>query len=375
MKNIFMKATTLVALMAVTGCSSTKQPESEIPPGVPASTARSNIIKLLIPIPWSVGITLVQWITSDSEKVLYVEVVGEGPSLNEARLQGYRLAVEHAVGTLVASETEVRNSRVARDEIITYASGYVDRFEIVNQQQLDNRIQLKMKIWVKPSKLANRLLNESKTAGQVDGGRISTQIQTLVHERSSGDNLLKTVLADYPRRAFDIKLDNTRVFFDANRNGQLEVAFYLSWNKLYLDSVAEAITAINQRPDCGRFPGCSKVTSEIEVIQPGFKNNTVAYFDDKNAQELIRIEMVQSKPTIRLSILDATGTEQFKQCLHAKELDYHEPSTLYYVKLDYNKVSVNGQAVKRFNTFVDLSKINSNKLDQVNVSIVRSPDC
>ena len=340
-----------------------------------ALTANAGIADLLVPGPWSIGISIVRWLHEGSEKILYVEVVGEGNTLDQARQQGFRLAVEHAVGTVIASETEVRGAHIARDEIITYASGYVDRFEIVKQQQVGNRVQVQMKLWVKHNKLANRLLNKSETHGSIEGGRISAQLNSLQHERRSGDRLLNTVLADYPKRAFDIKLDNTRVFFDANRNGQLEVAFYLSWNKLYLDSIAEAVTAINQRPDCGRFPGCTGVTSEIKVIQPGFASNTVAYFDDKNAQELIRKEMVQSQPTIRLSILDTSGKEQFKQCLYAKELDYRSPSTLYYVQLGYNKVSINGQAVKRFNTFINLNSVPTAQLDKVEISIVRGPGC
>jgi hypothetical protein len=127
------------------------------------------------------------------------KLIGEGATAEQARQQGFRLAVEHAVGTVVASETEVRNDRQARDEIITYASGYVDRFEVVEQQRVGNRVLVNMKVWVRPSRIANRLLNRSATAGGVEGGRISTQIQTLQHERTSGDRLLKSVLADYPK--------------------------------------------------------------------------------------------------------------------------------------------------------------------------------
>lgn len=153
------------------------------------------------------------------------------------------------------------------------------------------------------------------------------------------------------------------------------MAFYLSWNQLYLDSVADAITAINQRPDCAGFIGCGSVTSQVTVIRPGFAINTVAWFDDKNAQNLIQKEMVQSKPTIRLTILDTAGKEQFKQCLYAKELDYRAPSNLYYVGLDYNKVSINGQAVKRFNTFINLNSLPADRLDRVDIAIVRGPGC
>jgi len=87
--------------------------------------------------PLGTGISVARWIyETASEKVLYVEVIGEGATVEQARQQGFRLAVEHAVGTVVSSETEVRNDRQVRDEIITYASGYVDRFEVVEQQKV-----------------------------------------------------------------------------------------------------------------------------------------------------------------------------------------------------------------------------------------------
>ena len=94
-----------------------------------ALTAHASLIELLLPTPWGVGIGIAQWMHEDSEKILYVEAVGEGNTLDQARQQGFRLAVEHAVGTVIASETEVRGARIARDEIITYASGYVDKFK------------------------------------------------------------------------------------------------------------------------------------------------------------------------------------------------------------------------------------------------------
>ena len=339
------------------------------------TSAQSITIADAIRSPIGTGIAVARWIFEGSEKVLYVEVIGEGNTLDLARQQGFRLAVEHAVGTVVASETEVRNDRQARDEIITYASGYVDRFEVVEQQRIDNRVLVNMKVWVKPSKIANRLLNKSATAGTVDGGRISTQIQTLQYERTSGDRLLKSVLADYPKRAFVIELDKTKVLFDSNRTGQLEVAFWLSWSKEYLESIAEALIAINQRSDCGGLFGCRGVASQVDVIRPGFGSTTQTWFNDNVAEQMIRKEMIQSNPTIRIAILDIFGNEQFKQCFYAKELDYRDYSAWYYVNQDNNRVAINGKAVKRYNTFIDLSHLPTANLDQIKVAIVRGPNC
>ena len=341
------------------------------------TSAQGVTIADVLRSPIGTGITVARWIyeASASEKVLYVEVISEGNTFEQAKQQGFRLAVEHAVGTVVASETEVRNDRVARDEIITYASGYVDRFEVVEQQRVGNRVLVNMKVWVRPSKIANRLLNRSATAGTVDGGRISTQIQTLQHERTSGDRLLKSVLADYPKRAFVIEMDKTQVIFDANRTGQLEVAFWLSWSKEYLESIAEALSAINQRSDCGGLFGCRGVSSQIDVIRPGFGSTTQTWFNDKVADQMVRKEMIQSQPTIRISIVDTAGKEQFKQCFYAKELDYRDHSAWYYVNQDHDRVAINGKAVKRFNTFIDLSRLPTANLDQVKIAIVRGPNC
>ena len=344
---------------------------------VVVTAAHSVTIADVIRSPIGTGITVARWIyeASASEKVLYVEVIGEGNTIDQARQQGFRLAVEHAVGTVVASETEVRNDRQARDEIITYASGYVDRFEVVEQQQVGNRVLVNMKVWVRPSKIANRLLNKSATAGTVEGGRISTQIQTLQHERTSGDRLLKSVLADYPKRAFVIEMDKTQVMFDANRTGQLEVAFWLSWSKEYLESIAEALSAINQRSDCGGLFGCRNVASQIDVIRPGFGSTTQTWFNDKVADQMVRKEMIQSQPTIRIAIVDTAGKEQFKQCFYAKELDYRDHSAWYYVNQDHDRVAINGKAVKRFNTFIDLSRLPTANLDQIKIAMVRGPNC
>jgi len=343
---------------------------------VVVTAAQGITITDVIRSPIGTGITVARWIYETSaEKVLYVEVIGEGATVDQARQQGFRLAVEHAVGTVVASETEVRSDRQARDEIITYASGYVDRFEVVEQQRVGNRTLINMKVWVRPSKIANRLLNRSAAVGVVEGGRIGTQIQTLQHERTSGDRLLKSVLTDYPKRAFVIEMDKTQVIFDVNRTGQLEVAFWLSWSPAYLESIAEALSAINQRSDCGGLFGCRGVASQIDVVRPGFGSTTQAWFNDKVADQMVRKEMIQSQPTIRIAIVDTAGKEQFKQCFYAKELDYRDHSAWYYVNQDHDRVTINGRAVKRFNTFIDLSRLPTANLDQIKIAMVRGPNC
>jgi hypothetical protein len=321
------------------------------------------------------ALTVGQWLIKNSNRVYYIQVEARGRTEEEARRNGFALAVGQAIGTLILVERESTQQGLTKNEIASYSSGYVDNFKIINSRTDAGNTVLTMDVWVSHSAIATRVLGKSETAGRVEGGRISAQLQTLQHERTSADQVLRLVLADFPRKAFVVEMDKTRVLHDRNRIGQLEVAFYLSWDKRYIESMAEAVTAINQRSDCGGLIGCRDVASRVDVERAGFGSTAQAWFNDKVADQMIRREMIQSQPTIRMAIVDTAGKEQFKQCFYAKELDHRDHSAWYYVNQDYDKVAINGKAVKRFNTYIDLSRLPAASLDQVNISIVRGPNC
>jgi len=131
---------------------------------VTLSQAQVITTAMLLQIPVSTILTVGQWLFSGGEKVYYIEVVGVGRTAEESKLNGFRLAVEQAVGSIIASETEVVNNRIARDEVISYASGYVSKFIIVDQASAETGYKTQMKVWIKRSIIANRLLHENKVA-------------------------------------------------------------------------------------------------------------------------------------------------------------------------------------------------------------------
>jgi hypothetical protein len=333
------------------------------------------VLPLLMPSPLSIALTVGQWIMKDSRKVYYIEVQSQAPTFEAARAEGFRLAVENAVGSLIISETEVRNNRIVRDEIITYASGYVDRFEIVDRQEGNNRVTLKMKIWVAHSSLANRLLNESRAAGQVEGERVNAQIQTFKQQRQAGDRVLTTVLNDYPRRAFNVGVLPTKIVVDKNRNPNLYVAFDLSWNQGYLTALAEAVRVIGQRTDCSAWlKNCSQAQT-VQVSMPGYSSNTNAWFDDDVAWQLMHSHMIQSRPAFQVVIRNPANQVQFKDCFYAGELDHSDYKPWYFVDVGPGSVTVNGGRSKRFEGYIDISNMPVQQFDRVEVNVVRSSQC
>jgi hypothetical protein len=335
-----------------------------------------NMATLLVPSPVGIALTVGQLLmTPDKRKVYFVEVQSQAVTFEAARAEAFRLAVEHAVGSLILSETEVRNSRVVRDEIITYASGYVDRFEIVNRINRPDSVTLTMKIWVAHSALSNRLLNESRGAGQVEGERVNAQIQTFQQQRQAGDRVLTTVLADYPKRAFNVALQPTQVVVDRNRVPHLRLVFDVSWNQLYLNSLGEAVATIAQRTGCSAWRNNCLNLQTVQVIMPGYASNKQAWFDDDMAWRLMDQQMLQTRPAFQVVIKNPQGRVQTQMCLYAPELDHSEYRPWHFVEVGPNNVTVNGARNKRFDAYINIANMPVQQFERVEIAVIRSSQC
>jgi hypothetical protein len=178
---------------------------------------------------------------SGRQDYVQVDVVSQGANTEQARLEGFRTAVNQAVGSVVATQTQTQNQRLIQDEIINYSSGFVDRFEILEQQDQGNRVQLKMRVWVAESRLAHRLLGQSYDSAQIPGGRIGAQVETLLEERQQGDRLIEAVMADYPHRAFDIRVGKSRVKFDDYRRASIITDVTIRWDRRFTDAVRDTL--------------------------------------------------------------------------------------------------------------------------------------
>ena len=288
--------------------------------------------QMLMPSPLGVVLMIGKWIwdANTKQEVFYIEVAGDGTTTEQARNNGFRLAVEQALGTLISSETETQNGRMVRDEIISYAAGFVDRFEIVSQQATATGQRVTMRVWVRRSALSDRLLNRTQASGKIDGAGASIQLQTLNQERETGDRLLQTVLNDFPRRAFDITMDPVDVIRQ-NRTAHLEVNVALSWNQDYLRSLWTALEATAYR---GRNP-----VSVITVANGGWFRSfggSVGY-DDPSKYNLLVNRMIGSQPALLVTVRSGGRQALFSGCYTMQELDH----VAQYVITNHRFVQVN----------------------------------
>lgn len=194
---------------------------------------------LITPSPLGVVIAIKSYL-KDQKKVYYIRVESHAQDFEKAKKQAFRLASEQVAGTVVLSESELRNSNLTRDEIITYSSGLIDEYKIVDRYDSPGLVKLTMDIWITESVMAQRLLAKSATEKGLDGTALSIRAESILDERQRGDDIFRAILRDFPRRAFRVKMDTPDVFMDAYRNTQVSVPITITWDERFVNAFNDA---------------------------------------------------------------------------------------------------------------------------------------
>lgn len=310
-----------------------------------AVSAQAQVpVNLLIPSPIGIVITVGSWILQGNKKLYYIEVEGRGATQQEARENGFRLAVEQAIGTVIASETEVRQGRITRDEIISYAAGHVDHFEITSTT--GNTVR--MRVWVARSVMSERLLVKSETDTTIPGERASVAVGTINYANAQGDRLTGTVLRDWPHKSFDVRLEPSTVTQDAYRNAMLTVPVVLQLNTTYADSVFESM----------------QIRRNQQVDQVRLQQLATAF--------------IGSEPVLEITILNRQKQRLISQCYQVPELD-HQPRyqvpDQYFVEFRNQYLAMNTRLKLSVPIQIPVTAQSLEAMDSVVAKIIRKSEC
>lgn len=333
-------------------------------------------------VPLGTIITVGQWLVKQSDRVYYIQVEGRGYTEAEARRNGFALAVEQAVGTLVLSERESVQRKLARNDVTAYSSGYVDNFRILDKTMRGNEVTVTMDVWVAHSAIATRLFGRSETAGQVDGARIGAQVQTLQQSLSDGDRVVARVLQDFPRRAFDVTMGNAVFRMDQDRRTLMEIPFALKWNYDYITSLHETLQATAQNPrakNCWNHNQDCANQTYIRVVAKSptsfTKWDNTLGFNDYQKHHLVNDAFINSVPVMHLVIRDQHNRMVFRDCYSWTQMNWSTDQS--FVETRNNQIGVYGDLVRNSKIVVDLGA-DSRKVDAlstIELSVVKAESC
>ena len=121
---------------------------------------------------------------AQEDKTVTLTVSGTGKTLEEARTNALRSAIEQAFGTFISSKTEIFNDQVVADQIASVANGNIQSFEMLNESQLpDGSWGVTLKALVSVSKLTS-FVEAKGIAIEIKGGMFALNIkQQLLNEQ------------------------------------------------------------------------------------------------------------------------------------------------------------------------------------------------
>lgn len=244
-----------------------------------------------------------------------LQVSGQGNTLDEAKQNAFRTAIEFAAGSVVTSERESNNYKLVKDEILVYSAGYVTDYKIISTIKSGNQVQVIVDVQVASSKLADRILGVGKEVKNFDNAKHSNQYQTYMQGKSNGDRLLAQVLNDYPQKAYKISQGIHQFKVDAYRNGIIEIPLELSWNHNYIASMNEAFKILEDGSNGLLKPSPGNITVMVKDPKDWVIGTKTHYkFNDVVIVSNIRNTLQNKKPNILLTIKNFESKTVLQQC-------------------------------------------------------------
>jgi hypothetical protein len=325
------------------------------------STASAQSNSFLYPSPLGIVLSAGKLIYhSDSNREHLVTVKSIGKTEAEARTNAFQLAVEHVVGQLVLSEREVSNNQVVRNDIIQYSSGYVSRYDVKKREVVGNEQILIIDVYVKQSKIADRLVNHSTDKTRIDSKNLAAQVKTLVDQTRTGDRVLKTILNDYPSKAFSVSNKDVYMERGQHRGLVMVVPVKLVWNHQYVESLGEALITTGEGIDYHNRKHGYRLAARV-------RGQVFSKTYDVWTEDYRRYNMLNSTFStvgIKVEVLDSTGNIVTQSCIEPM----HE-----LTKFINNQIIVDGTA--KLEHVIRIDNINESlveEMDKITITAVKS---
>ena len=313
-----------------------------------------------------------QWTSTDGKKTFVARVSVSDESHDAALSRGLGFALEQAFGTLILNEIEVRNGELTMHNTLSYQSAFIQQFKILEQRSEGVNIALLLDVWVQESQISNRIVGKSSATATIDWQTVNEQVLSFQQSRQGADQVLESVVRDFPYRAFRITLGRSEVVVDDRRVPSLRIPFRVEWNPSFLNSLEEALVRISHNPKCDtwRYRGTHACEKMIRVAM----SRHTAYFDDKLVMELLKKHMELDPPILLLNVLGTEGESIHSACFNVVGLDPFQWAHQRFFEISYRSYF---QERLRINAhiLVPLSSFNEKSVSTLSIDMIRKSKC
>jgi hypothetical protein len=143
----------------------------------------------------SVFITTIHLIYSQtSENIVTLTTSGTGKTIEEAKNNALRSAIEQAFGAFISSKTEILNDQIVSDQITSVSSGNIQSFEIRSQEKLSDQLYgITIYSVVSVDKLISFVQSKGVSV-EIKGGLFAANVkQQMLNEKAEVEALLQLI--------------------------------------------------------------------------------------------------------------------------------------------------------------------------------------
>lgn len=257
---------------------------------------------------------------SNNDKTVSITVTGQGKTIDEAKTNALRSAIEQAFGTFISSNTTILNDNLVKDEIVSVTNGNIQKYDILNETTMtDGSYVTTLKAIVSVSKLTS--FCESKgVVVEFKGGLFTINIkQQILNEQAEIKAIWETLFLLNPimNQSFDyiLKTSDPISLDDKNLNWEIPFTVSVSSNKnidFVFDYLKNSIKNISLKAqEVENYKSLGKNIFEVKL------DSEIVYFRKEETQKAIAL-FFEDLPRISRNFIVEDGISTFQGYWYSK---------------------------------------------------------
>jgi hypothetical protein len=135
-----------------------------------------------------------------------VSVKGTGPSIDEARTDAIRQALQQTIAQLVIVERAIKNDEVLRDSVISTMNGYVDKFHERQVGKDADGFVVEADVTVSTSRIENFIGVATGGSVSFDGSSLLAEANREAAQRKARGEIFDRLFRGFPSETLDVKI-------------------------------------------------------------------------------------------------------------------------------------------------------------------------
>jgi hypothetical protein len=174
-------------------------------------------------------------------------VVGN-PAIRQRRF-AFSIAVQQVVGTIVDTETIVREDDAIREQILSASNGFIKSYNVIRQWQMDSLHQCSISALVEVRQLKERLSEANISTSSLSGANLAARVQTETAGKADTAAILAKLINDLPNRVLRVQAHGDPVPISSKQEGvtrlKIPIIVFVD-QKAYAQELAELTTTLDK---------------------------------------------------------------------------------------------------------------------------------